>query len=1233
MTAAAPEYELTTQLDGTSYNVRENLADILRRELLGPVGPDDETIRVAPDTAYLIGRIAPHKVRLSAEGSTASAAAEGASAGLSDDESEDAALDPIADLEASDDGGAPDEDGGEDAPQKRGLMIPASMGLRFQVPVEQQSVRVTARWGTYQPVDTGEVSARGLPIRGYRRTQHERPIDVPVASLAQGITHEFTVHDKVLLKVDCHLDAHDEQRRLVEVALCNTAEVVDKIPTHVWLFQTELDVTAEGAAVFLPVADALATPPHPDDEDELKRLALQYRDRLEFALGRTCSVTWDAAPGARAATRVTTTWLPVSETPKTEAASNAAVITDMRALATASGDELRAGLRPLVTSYRTWLDAQDAIAAGLPDHLRTIADEAIFEARQVATRLADGIEFVAADDEARRCFAFANTVMADQRVRSQVAAKRAADPSLSIKDAEASVAADGPKAHSWRLFQLAFVLLQLPALTDPAADRRSNPDLAAVELLFFPTGGGKTEAYLGLAAYAFAIRRRQGVVQSASGPLDGRLGLTVLMRYTLRLLTAQQFQRATTMVCAAELERRRDPAVWGDEPFRIGLWVGSKVSPKRVDEAIKAIEKAKQDPRADSDLSVLQVKRCPWCGSPLSAAEVDAVVTTRRVHVWCSRDAADCPFARGGQVRDGLPVLTVDEEIYRLAPAFVIATVDKFARLAREGEAASLFGYVSKRCDRHGFVHPDYRECTVDKHNTAGQFPPAWRRPHARLRPPDLIIQDELHLITGALGTTVGLFETAIDTLCSWETPDGRPVEPLIVASSATVRRATSQIGRLYGRGAAIFPPQVVDVADTYFSREKAPSKDSPGRRYLGVCASGVRMTMAEIRLAEVLMMAAQLLLDRDGKSADPYMTLVAYFNATRELAGMKRFMGDDVQTTLELGRRWSKLPRRKPSIGSDLVVGELTARVPSTKITQTLDQMGVPFDPDTYSTAARRARAAAFREAKLTGAEVADLGPVPFDAVLATSMLQVGVDVNRLGLMLVVGQPKNTAEYIQASSRVGRADEAPGLVVSLGNWARPRDLAHFESFQHYHETFYSQVEALSVTPFSETSVDRGIDGVLVSAARVLGAAAGENGLSPERGASQVDAQAAALASLVNALVNRAERAGGQNAADLLRSRLNNRLDRWSARRKKLLESSRVLVYERAKPGSNEAALMIGAETGLVPDDNTPPFVAANSMREVQPEINLLVSPKESRLMVTTADAPGWLFPAPKEDR
>ena len=402
-------------------------------------------------------------------------------------------------------------------------------------------------------------------------------------------------------------------------------------------------------------------------------------------------------------------------------------------------------------------------------YLRATADLALREARRAHKRLQAGLEHVATDTEALRCFQFMNAVMRDQRIASQVAALRASDPTTSIAAAQSEVAAMGEDAASWRPFQLAFILMQLGALSDPAAPMRSADHLARVELLFFPTGGGKTEAYLGLAAYTFAIRRRQGVVDSADGPLDGRDGVAVLMRYTLRLLTAQQFQRATALVCAAELARRSDETTWGSEPFRIGLWVGTDVSPKRFEEADEQLTRANE--YGAHRLTVLQVQRCPWCGTPITAAQVKADATVRRVFVYCGDELARCPFAKGGQVGEGLPVLTVDEEIYRLTPAFVIATVDKFARLAREGEAAALFGYVGQRCARHGYVHPDYAACNISTaHPAVNGYPAATVQPVGRLRPPDLIIQDELHLITGALGTSVGLFEVAVETLASWET-------------------------------------------------------------------------------------------------------------------------------------------------------------------------------------------------------------------------------------------------------------------------------------------------------------------------------------------------------------------------------------------------------------------------------------------------------------------------------
>ncbi len=1227
---AQQPYELFREPDGTAWTARENLTDILARELLGPMYGDFEVIRAAPDTVYPIGRIAPKRLT-DVRNTDPETEDEGSEVGTADDARTSTGV-PLASVDDSAVDG--DEDAVEDTGPKRGLMIPASMGLRFQVPLDLDRFTVRASWGVYHSRNVEpEDPSGGRQRREFVRTPIDVPVVVEVSDLVPGVTVERELRDAAVLRIDSHQDG---DRRLVEVALCNDAEFEGRIPVSAWMFQTKLYVEADGQRVFLPVRDALEDE-HRDHDGELNRLTLQYRDRLEFAIGRTCSVDWPRHEGSdpvpRRMDKVWTTWLPVSETPNTQATDSPDVITDMKRLAVASVDELRSGLMPIVTGYQKWLEKTRPKAAKLPTHLAGEADEAIQEAEKVRRQLATGIEYLLAHDAALQCFRFMNLVMADQRVHTEITALRNQDASLSVADATALVAADGAGRHSWRMFQLAFVLMQIPAMCNPTHQLRSDGTLARVELLFFPTGGGKTEAYLGLAAFTFAIRRLQGVVDSVDGPLDGRSGLAVLMRYTLRLLTAQQFQRASTMVCAAELVRREQPDLWGEEPFRIGLWVGTKVSPKRVSEAEIQLRSAKES-GWDHGLTVLQVKRCPWCGTPITKGNVDIDSTLSRVYVYCGDEYARCPFAQGGEVEEGLPVLTTDEEIYRLAPTYVIATVDKFARLAREGEAASLFGYVSKKCDRHGYVHPDYNRCTISdngKHPASKGHPAASARPTGRLRPPDLIIQDELHLITGALGTTVGLFEVAIDTLTAWQTPEGDRCQPLIVASSATVRNAVDQVRGLYGRRTAIFPPQVLDAGDTWFSTEKPISAKYPGRRYVGVCASGVRLTAAEIRLAEVLMAAGQLLFDRDPTSADAYMTMVGYFNATRELAGMARYMQDDVQTALAKGRPWSRLPRRYGTAFGRLNADELTARVSSSKITDTLDQMAVPFDPDFDTTDALRERVRLTNEKQPVPERP---GALPYDYVLATSMLQVGVDVSRLGLMMLVGQPKNTAEYIQASSRVGRSASDPGLVVTLGNWARPRDLAHFEQFRHYHETFYSQVEALSVTPFSVTSIDRGLEGVLVSAARVMSAVKGVDGLSPEEGANRVEAEKELLEDLIERLTRRSLAASDEEAGRLTRDRLTSRLGHWINRRKQVLGERRQLVYEKVKRGSPQAPLLISAEASTRVDMPAgAPFVVPNSMREVQPEINILVSPDPQRLFIRPPDnEPAWTFPAVEED-
>ena len=1226
---ARSAYQLKYELDGTSYAVRQNLADILSRELLGPADGDDEIIDVSPTEKYLIGRIAPVKLHRSRQSPMTDAdraeaidtEPDGSPSELGDDlDANESRGVPI--LSMDDSTGDADEDTGgdrDDEPVKRGLMIPASMGLRFQVPGDLATFFVGASWGVYNGRKSGRVSPTGREIRVYARTQISHRVAVRTDDLVAGQTVDFPLQDDVVLRIDSFPDG---DRLLVEVALCNDRETPRLIPVNAWMFQTQLHVDANGADVFLPVRD-VTTDTGVDRDPEVRRLALQYRDRLEFAVGRTCSADWTNPADLKKSRRtvaVRTTWLPTAQTPQVEADDIPGVELDMIKLAIADRDALERSLRPIATGYATWLKENHTAADVLRDHLREDARELVDEAEQVLAQLTSGIDFLVdlENVEARRCFTFMNEVMAQQRVHTQIAELRAKDPSLTIAQARAAVLrTDYP--HSWRTFQIAFILMQIEALTKPQTPRRSG-DAANVELLFFPTGGGKTEAYLGLAAFAFAIRRRQGIVPTPDGPLDGRSGLAVLMRYTLRLLTAQQFQRATALVCAAELFRRQAPDVWGDEPFRIGLWVGTAVSPKYVKDAAEELKRF-NDGRGGHRVTVLQIQRCPWCGTKITPQTVR--VDGDRVFVRCGDDLADCPFSAGGAVSEGLPVLTVDEEIYRLAPTFVIATVDKFARLAREGEAASLFGYVSARCERHGYVHADSQSCRVQvggKHPGGGAV-----RPVGRLRPPDLIIQDELHLITGALGTTVGLLEVAIDVLTRWRRSDSSPVKPLIVASSATVRNAPDQVRGLYGRGVTVFPPPVLDAGDTYFSREIPVSPHAPGRQYVGVSTTGVRVTTTEIQLALVLLAAGQELLDRSSAAAaDPYLTLVGYFNATRELAGMARYLVDDVQTTLAKGRPGSRLPRRYGTDFGALNYDELTARVSSTEITRTLDQMAVPFDDAFDSTAGRRALSAA-RE---SGQPIRQRGTRPYDAILATSMLQVGVDVTRLGLMLLVGQPKNTAEYIQASSRVGRDRHRPGLVVTLGNWARPRDLAHYEQFRHYHETFYAQVEPLSVTPFSVTALERGLDGVLVSAARVLQAPRAD-GLSAERAAGRIADQHAAVEKLIDALVERIRSASDEASAELARTRLINRVGQWEKRRTTLLNRSSNLSYEKEfdTVKGKYSPLMRSAESITSRDaaQVDAPFVIANSMREVQPEINILVSPKAENLIYEPpVTAPRW---------
>ena len=366
---------------------------------------------------------------------------------------------------------------------------------------------------------------------------------------------------------------------------------------------------------------------------------------------------------------------------------------------------------------------------------------------------------------------------------------------------------------------------------------------------------------------------------------------------------------------------------------------------------------------------------------------------------------------------------------------------------------------MTERCERHGFRFPDERDEHARSHPKTPEAPEAKTRPLGPLRPPDLIIQDELHLISGPLGTLTGLYETAVDALCTW-TVGGKRVRPKIVASTATIRRARAQVHQLFLRDVAVFPPHGLDVRDNFFAVER-PTAEVHGRRYLGICAPGRRLKATLIRVYTAYLSAAQQLFDDYGDAADPWMTLVGYFTSLRELAGMVRLVQDDVRSRLrDMDQRG--LARRRITEAK-----ELTSRMSSSDIPTLLDLLEVKFS----------------RAAGIAGAQRTARQDHPIDVLLATNMVSVGVDVKRLGLMIAAGQPKATAEYIQATSRVGRT--FPGLVCTIYNWARPRDLSHYETFEHYHQTFYKHVEALSLTPFASRALDRGLSGILVALTRL----------------------------------------------------------------------------------------------------------------------------------------------------
>jgi len=888
----------------SSYEVRAQLESLVERDLLGPWdGPDEELAPgEVPAERYLLGRLVP----VPRQGAGDEDARGPAAAEEGDELAGELVDDPrLVDREVTD-ATEEIEEPEPAAAVRSGRMAASAMGLSFSVPASVRALKVTASWGRYERVPS-EVhqTEQGRPRSVWKRRQVEGTTEVDIE--AEGREAYVPVEDQEGVKLQVMV-RHRGEARVVDLSLVNRQVEPQKARDASRLYQVSLTVTAADGekAVFVGHNDPELSPPPSHADEERLELDFLYRRYRRYAHGHQCAVEADVRPGELRAWRLRTSCFPAADValsvPATEA-SMPGVVLDMARLGSAelASDDLVRGLRPLVAGYRRWLEDCEVKVASDPEAERyqPAPRQLLAKARALADRLDRAVDLLRDDAVAREAFRFANQAMALQRVRSELSRARLAGPSRSSDALLAEL--DVPAKRSWRPFQLAFVLLCLPGLTDPShPDAHRGADDGEVELLFFPTGGGKTESYLGLAAYTFAIRRLQGVVGQGAEARDGSDGVAVLMRYTLRLLTTQQFQRAASLMCACEWLRRERLASgdtrWGSVPFRVGLWVGSKVAPNTFDEAHRQVQEMQGSDQAAG--GPLQLVACPWCGARLRPDSLRADQARRRTVLYCSDPEGDCPFTPLRSPGEGIPVLTVDEEIYRLTPALLIATVDKFALLPWKAGAATIFGLVGQRCPRHGWRNPDFDKFCRGRHPATRELPAAQAEPAMRLRPPDLVIQDELHLISDALGSLVGLYETAIDRLCSRE-EEGKAVRPVLVASTATARRATDQVEKVFARGLAIFPPQVTEAGETYFSSLAAPGPGTPGRRYRGLLAPGERLSAVEIRVVACLMEHAQALFDRYGPTADPYMTLVDYFTSTRELAGMRRLVDDDIAERL----------------------------------------------------------------------------------------------------------------------------------------------------------------------------------------------------------------------------------------------------------------------------------------------------------------------------------------------
>lgn len=1033
------------------YDAVDEIYSCLKRDLIGPVEEMEILENVEPLSTYACGILWPLRI----DSPTSEA-----------DEPEEAAL--LAqqeDIEEVEDAIV----SADDSISNANIYKPTSMGISLMLPKETNELKINFSGAKYTHEE--EQKEERL-VHRFKRL----PFSIPTNAIigAKYGTKQLVLNSDLCIKFTLTLrNILSDGSKLVTITAQNVSRARQKgIDQSISaIFQCELVVSTTNSLLPVYQNNAIVS----NEEEKIGRL--QYRNVMNYAYGHGCSIAYSETHEGVFA--VKSDFLPterVYQMMPGEIRSNS--ILNLAYWNTVSRDSACDELSDFVDEYMAWRKKQKNVAESLSGvEYKSAGNTVIQRIDECISRLKKGIEILKDNDKAWKSFILMNRAMLLQRIKTKHTDE---------------------KFVNWYPFQIAYILQIIPDIID-----ENNCYRKSVDLLWFPTGGGKTEAYLGVAAFTIFYRR---LISKAISD-----GVTVIMRYTLRLLTIQQFERATALICACEHIRKEENLDGGE--INIGLWIGSSMTPNRIEQATDVLLKLRDNPYEKIyEGNPVQITRCPWCGTKIDLNGYE--IKDGAMNICCA-DNPTCEF------HSGLPIYVVDDDIYRVRPTLLLSTIDKFARIAWEENTRNLFG---ENCP-----------------------------------PPELIIQDELHLISGPLGSLSGIYEIALEYLCS---KAGK--HPKVIASTATVKNAKEQIQNLYDRKTIQFPPAGIDYDDSFFA-VRADADKRPARTYIGLCEMGGSIADLLIRIYATLFFAKALFI-KQGKDVDvidQYFTTVGYFNALRDLGASSTIIQDRIFTHIRnlVARTFKKESEQYQIIPTDVRVfehSELTSRKSSKEIKDTLDQLALQYnEPGSYS------------------------------YVLASNMLSVGIDIDRLGVMTVYNQPKSNAEYIQATSRVGRRN--PGIVLAMYNNMRSRDKSHYEQFGYYHKSFYRYIEATSVTPFSLRAMEKALHCVFVALIRLT-----IPSLSANEAARHFNMDMKAVAKVREYIVKRVGEIMPKNV-DFAAETLQNFEHDWED---VAIENSNTLCY---KSYTGLPSLLASAEE--YSELGLPKIL--NSLRNVDPSVNI----------------------------